>query len=149
MRTRCWRVGEISGEEKEVVRDSARSMEHWTSGKSSSLTILVGVLKLRYRHVQFFSSPTELLQAHPLSRPKLVLAIPPSISHGPSRWLFTAMASTEGNVIVLTSRGEDGTLSRDLYDRWESQQDEAARWGKGRIGHVQDLEGRLPIEVSP
>jgi cleavage and polyadenylation specificity factor subunit 2 len=76
------------------------------------------------------------------------MAIPPSLSHGPSRFLFSSLASTDGNVILLTSRGEDHTLARDLYDRWESQQDEGARWGRGRIGHMQDLEGTLPLVVS-
>ena len=103
---------------------------------------------LDFRHVQFFSSPSELLQAHPLSRPKLVLAIPPSLSHGPSRWLFTTMANVEGNVVLLTSRGDDTTLARDLYDRWEKSQEESAKWGRGRIGHMQDLSGKLKIEMD-
>ena len=80
-------------------------------------------------------------------RPKVILAVPPTLSHGPSRWLFTAMAGTEGDVILLTSRGEDGTLARQLYDRWESAQDESAKWGRGRVGHMQDLEGALELEV--
>lgn len=71
---------------------------------------------LDFRHVRFFASPAELLQAFPLSKPKVVLAIPPNMSHGPSRWLFTAMASAEGNVILLTGKGDDGTLTRELYD---------------------------------
>ena len=58
------------------------------------------------------------------------------------------MAGVEGNVILLTSRGEDHTLGRDLYDRWESNQDDSAKWGRGRIGHMQDLDGQLQLEVS-
>lgn len=81
-------------------------------------------------------------------QPKLVLAVPPTMSHGPSRWLFTAMASTEGNVIILTSRSEDGTLARDLYSRWEAQQADGARWGQGKIGRVQALHESLAVEVS-
>ena len=99
------------------------------------------------RHVQFFSSPTELLTGHPLMRPKVVLAIPPTMSHGPSRWLFTAMAGTEGNVILLTNRGEDNTLSREIYDAWAAGQDETALWGRGRVGHLQDLSGNMQLEV--
>ena len=100
------------------------------------------------RNIKFFASPEDLAQAYPLQRPKLVLAIPPSLSHGPSRWLFTSMASIEGNVILMTNRGEDFTLGRDLYSRWESKQDDSARWGRGRIGHPQDLEGTLQLQVS-
>lgn len=58
------------------------------------------------------------------------------------------MAGVEGNVILLTNRGEDLTLGRDLYDRWEAKQDDSARWGRGRIGHTQDLDGQLQLEVS-
>jgi len=57
------------------------------------------------------------------------------------------MANIEGNVILMTNRGEDLTLGRDLYDRWEGNQDESARWGRGRIGHPQDLEGILQLQV--
>lgn len=98
--------------------------------------------------MQFFASPEELASSYPLQRPKLVLAIPPSLSHGPSRWLFTSMAGVEGNVILLTNRGEDSTLGRDLYDRWEATQDDSAKWGRGRIGHIQNLDGQLKLEVG-
>jgi cleavage and polyadenylation specificity factor subunit 2 len=84
-----------------------------------------------------------------MMRPKLVLATPPTLSHGPSRWLFTAMAAVDGNVILLTSQGEDGTLARDLYGRWERDQDETATWGKGRTGNLAHLGGQLQIDVSP
>ena len=100
------------------------------------------------RHIQFFSSPTELLQRHPLMRPKVILAVPPSLSHGPSRWLFTVMAGTEGNVILLTSMGEENTLSREVYDTWAAGQDAAALWGRGRVGHLHDLSGEKQLEVS-
>jgi cleavage and polyadenylation specificity factor subunit 2 len=79
--------------------------------------------------------------------PKLVLAIPPSMSYGPSRWLFTSMASDGGNVIILTSTGEDGTFARSLYDQWQKDQQESAKWGGGKIGHVVDLQGDIELEV--
>jgi cleavage and polyadenylation specificity factor subunit 2 len=88
-----------------------------------------------------------MLQTFPLIRPKLVLAIPPSMSHGPSRWLFTVMASTEGNVILLTSRSEDNTLARDLYARWEAEQEVTARWGQGKVGRLLPLNDRKVVEV--
>jgi hypothetical protein len=65
-----------------------------------------------------------------------------------SRWLFTAMASTEGNVIILTSRSEDGTLARDLYSRWETQQADGTRWGQGKIGRVHAMHEPFAVEVS-
>ena len=101
-----------------------------------------------FSHLKFFYSPTDFLQAYPLMRPKLVLAVPATMSHGPSRWLFTAMAGAEGNVILLTSRGEDGTLTRDLYERWERDQEETAKWGKGRTGNLAHLDGPFDLQVS-
>ncbi|KAL7423212.1 hypothetical protein Q5752_002512 [Cryptotrichosporon argae] len=87
---------------------------------------------LDFRHVRFFDTPAALLQAHGLGQPKVVLAVPPSLSHGPSRWLFTAMAGQAGNAIVLTTRGEDGTLGRTLYDAWVAATGTA--WGTGALG---------------
>lgn len=87
---------------------------------------------LDFRHVRFFATPADLLQAFPINRPKVVLAVPPNMSHGPSRWLFTAMASTEGNVILLTGKGDDGTLTRELYD--------------GARGTIElDLDSKVPL----
>ncbi|WWC70688.1 uncharacterized protein I206_104639 [Kwoniella pini CBS 10737] len=103
---------------------------------------------LDFRHVQFFLTPSDLLQAYPLMRPKLVLAIPPTMSHGPSRFLFTTMASTEGNVILLTSPGEDTTLARELYDTWEAQQDETGKWAHGKIGKLGAAKAQLKLEMD-
>lgn len=89
------------------------------------------------------------MQAYPLSRPKMVLAIPPSMSHGPSRWLFTAMAGMEGNVILLTSQGEDGTLSRQLFEDWQLSQAEDKRYGSGSIGTISKIDQHLSLEVRP
>lgn len=100
-----------------------------------------------FRHVQFFATPVELMQAYPLNRPKMVLAIPPSMSHGPSRWLFTAMAGMEGNVILLTSQGEDGTLSRELFEDWQLSQSEDKRYGSGKIGTKSKIDQQLAIAV--
>lgn len=58
------------------------------------------------------------------------------------------MAGIDGNVILLTFRGEDGTLARELYGRWERDQDETAKWGKGRTGNLAHLGGRLQVEVG-
>lgn len=103
---------------------------------------------LPFKHIRFFESVGQLLEAYPMTRPKCVLAVPPTMSHGPSRWLFTAMAGQEGNVVILTGRGEEGTLARDLYDRWEASQDETAKYGRGRIGHMDNLQGQLELQMD-
>lgn len=103
---------------------------------------------LDFSHVKFFSTPDDLLKAFPEDRPKMVLAIPPAMSHGPSRVLFSSMAQVPGNVVLLTDRGEDDTLARDLFNRWEDQQDDSAKFGMGKIGEVKTLEGDLTIEMD-
>jgi cleavage and polyadenylation specificity factor subunit 2 len=54
----------------------------------------------------------------------------------------------QGNVIVLTSRSQEDTLARDLYDQWEEKQVESARWGRGEIGQVASVSPHMQIEVS-
>ncbi|KAL1412941.1 hypothetical protein Q8F55_000690 [Vanrija albida] len=103
---------------------------------------------LDFTHVKFFSSPAELREAFPGDRPKVVLAIPPTMSHGPSRSLFTEMGSKPGNLVLLTNRGEDQTLARDLFNRWESQQADASKWGHGGIGAIKSLSGPLALEMD-
>lgn len=100
------------------------------------------------RNIQFFATPTDLLSVHGLGRPKVVLAVPPSMSHGPSRWLFTAMAAMDGNVVLLTSKGEEGSLTRESFDIWEKEQAETAKWGRGRIGNLASSRQLLHLEVS-
>jgi cleavage and polyadenylation specificity factor subunit 2 len=59
------------------------------------------------------------------------------------------MAGIEGNVILLTSRGEESTLARDLFDAWQASQDSERQYGSGKIGFPHTVEQRLDIEVSP
>lgn len=58
------------------------------------------------------------------------------------------MASVTGNVVLLTGHGEDRTLARELYARWEAHQDEGAHYGHGKIGHATPMEGRLELELD-
>ena len=142
-------AGDGVGGEVEVAVPWAQNMGFWISGRFYETRRYRSKAECSPpRHVQFFSSPTELMQRYPLMRPKVILAVPPSLSHGPSRWLFTVMAGTEGNVILLTGIGEDDTLSREVYDSWAAGQDAAALWGRGRVGHLQDLAGEKRLEVS-
>lgn len=57
------------------------------------------------------------------------------------------MASGEGNVILLTSQGEDGTLSRDLFEAWQGMQPEDQRYGSGKIGSISRIDRRVSLEV--
>ncbi|KAK8858512.1 hypothetical protein IAR55_002739 [Kwoniella newhampshirensis] len=140
-------VKESGGEE--VVSDlSGNRGKKGKRGRGARTTLGSEYGALDFRHVQFFLNPMDLLHAYPLMRPKLIVAIPPTMSHGPSRFLFTALANTEGNLILLTSRGEDRTLARELYEQWEVNQSFSAKWGQGKIGSVQSLSGQLKIEME-
>ncbi|WRT67711.1 uncharacterized protein IL334_004683 [Kwoniella shivajii] len=139
-------VKEAGGEE--VVGDLAGNKRGGKRRRNAGATLGSEYGALDFRHVQFFLSPADLLQAYPLMKPKLVLAIPSTMSHGPSRFLFTTMASTEGNVVLLPSRGEDNTLARDLYKRWEVEQDEGSKWSRGRIGRTSGLKGQLQLKMD-
>ncbi|OCF33419.1 cleavage and polyadenylation specificity factor subunit 2 [Kwoniella heveanensis BCC8398] len=139
-------VKETGGEG--VVGDLSATKGKKRKGRGAAAALASEYGALDFRHVQCFATPGDLLQTYPSMRPKLVLAIPPTMSHGPSRFLFTAMANTEGNVVLLTSRSEAGTLARELYERWEKNQEDAAKWGHGRIGKIAFLDGQLEVQMD-
>jgi cleavage and polyadenylation specificity factor subunit 2 len=80
--------------------------------------------------------------------PKLILAVPASLSHGASRSVFADFAAIEGNVVVLTEQAERGTLNRFLMDRWEAGQEDSQRWGNGSLGEPIILDRPLELEVG-
>ncbi len=97
-------------------------------------------------YLEFFPSPDALTQKYPSSKPKLLLAVPPNLSHGPSRALFTEFTSVTRNLVVLTSRGDPDTLTRRLYDQWHSGQNKDQTY---RVGEPIDGTGEvLNIVVS-
>ena len=69
------------------------------------------------------------------------------MSHGPSRHLFSDFAAVPDNVVLLTSRGEEGTLGRALFDRWNDAQRLDDKWDKGKIGSNIMMDGSLKIRV--
>ena len=100
------------------------------------------------RHLEFFTSPSALLEAFPSSKPKLILAVPDTLSHGSSRSLFADFASVRGNVVVLTTRGgEPDALSRILFDKWNGAQKDEEKFGKGKVGSIITLNDSLHMKV--
>lgn len=69
------------------------------------------------------------------------------MSHGPSRNVFVDFAVVPENVILLTGRSEEGTLSRVLFDRWNALQQPEDRWDMGKIGNAIHLDGTLKLQV--
>lgn len=100
-----------------------------------------------FRHLEFFLNPQALVQKYSSKEPKLILAVPASLSHGPSRSLFANFAAVPDNVILLTNRGEEGTLSHILFDRWNSSQRGDDTWDKGKIGSNVMMDGSLHLRV--
>ncbi len=100
------------------------------------------------RHLEFFPNPQVLLETYSSKDPKLILAVPASFSHGPSRSLFADFAAVPGNVILLTGRGEEGTLGRMLFERWNKSQRAEDKWDKGKLGSNVMLDGSLELRVG-
>lgn len=107
----------------------------------------LGAFALRFRHLEFFPNPQALMHTYSSKDPKLILAVPASLSHGPSRMLFSQFAETPDNVVLLTGRSEDGTLGRMLFDRWNDAQREEAKWDRGKIGSNIMMDGVLRLEM--
>jgi cleavage and polyadenylation specificity factor subunit 2 len=88
------------------------------------------------RHLEFFPNPQALLETCSSSSkdPNLILAVPESFSHGPSRSLFVDFVAVSDNAILLTGGGEEGTLGRRLFDHWNKSQLAEDMWDEGKLG---------------
>lgn len=69
------------------------------------------------------------------------------MSHGASRRLFSEFAEIPDNVVLLTGRGEEGTLGRVLFDRWNTSQRDETKWDHGKIGNNVMMDGTLLLTV--
>ncbi|GLB33982.1 putative cleavage and polyadenylation factor 2 C-terminal [Lyophyllum shimeji] len=107
-----------------------------------------GAFALRFKHLEFFRNPQALLQTYSSKDPKLILAVPASLSHGPARNLFADFAAVPDNVVLLTGRGEEGTLGRDLFERWNDAQRPDDKWDKGKIGSNIMMDGALRLRMN-
>lgn len=126
-------------------------MKHWElslCGLSELLIItLLSDLITSGRHLEFFSSPQALLHTYSSKDPKLILAVPTSLSHGSSRSIFSEFASVPDNVLLLTSPGEEGTLARTLFNMWNDEQRDEDKWNKGKLGRNIMLDKKLTLSV--
>ncbi|EAU84389.1 cleavage and polyadenylation specificity factor subunit [Coprinopsis cinerea okayama7 len=142
-----WLGGTISkedvGEEGNKRQDRNKRRRDDEDGVEEAL----GALALRFKHLEFFPNPQALLQRHSSKDPKLILAVPASLSHGPSRQLFADFAAVPDNVVLLTTRGAEGTLGRALFDKWNNSQRGDDKWDKGRIGRNVMMDGAIKIKM--
>ncbi|KDQ20588.1 hypothetical protein BOTBODRAFT_100390 [Botryobasidium botryosum FD-172 SS1] len=108
----------------------------------------IGSVALRFRHLEFYSSPAALVETYPSSKPKLILSVPDNLSYGSSRSLFADFVSVPGNVVVLTARGgEPDSLAAILFSKWNAGQSEEERFGKGRVGSLVELNEGLHLKM--
>lgn len=102
---------------------------------------------LDFQYLRIFSTIAAMDEAVGPSDAKVVLAWPPSLTHGPARKLFARMAGNEKDVVILTQHGQSGSLGRELYDRWESTQESSAKWGKGKVGKATQIFEEMPVQL--
>ncbi|KAG6854893.1 hypothetical protein C0991_012083 [Blastosporella zonata] len=142
-----WLGGTVSkedvGEEGTGNRQANKRKRNDDDGDEEAL----GAFALRFKHLEFFPNPQALLQTYSSKDPKLILAVPASLSHGPSRNLFADFAAVPDNVVLLTGRSEEGTLGRDLFEKWDDSQRADDKWNRGRIGSNIMMDGVLKLRV--
>jgi cleavage and polyadenylation specificity factor subunit 2 len=102
---------------------------------------------LDFQYLRIFSSLAAMDEVVSPSDAKVVLAWPPSLTHGPSRKLFARMAGNEKDVVILTQHGQAGSLGRDLFEKWESKQETSAHWGRGKVGSAVPINDSLEVEI--
>lgn len=62
--------------------------------------------------------------------------------------MFADFAQTPDNVVLLTGRGEEGTLARILFTQWDDSQREDYKWDRGKIGNNVMMDGVMHLKVS-
>jgi cleavage and polyadenylation specificity factor subunit 2 len=142
-----WLGGTISKEDVGEEGNRRQDRNKRRRDDDNEVEEALGALALRFKHLEFFPNPQAMLQRHSSKDPKLILAIPASLSHGPSRQLFADFAAIPDNVVLLTQRGAEGTLARALFNKWNNYQRGDDRWDKGRIGRNVMLDGPIKIKV--
>lgn len=99
------------------------------------------------RSLELFASPDALLKRYGSKDPKVIIAVPVSLSNGSSRQIFSEFALIPDNIVLLTSRAQQGTLGERLFETWSSRQEETERWDKGKIGKPIQLSGSMKLKA--
>ncbi|KAG8892831.1 hypothetical protein FRC00_011430, partial [Tulasnella sp. 408] len=142
-----WMGGTVSKDEAGVEIDTSKTGRKRRRDEEED-EAAVGPMSLRFRHVQFFNDARSFLAAHRPEDPKVILAVPYNMAYGASRKIFTELASDAGNLVVLPSIAEPGTLSHELFSMWNERQTDADKWGKGKVGDVARVREELTIKLN-
>ncbi|TFK55437.1 hypothetical protein OE88DRAFT_1651747 [Heliocybe sulcata] len=144
-----WLGGTVNKED--VGEDGTSRSQHQNKrkrGEDDGDEDALGAFALRFRHLEIFPSPQHLMQTYSSKDPKLILAVPASLSHGPSRIVFSEFAAIPDNVVLLTGRSEEGTLGGLLFDMWNTAQRDDSKWDKGKIGSNIMMDGVLHMKMN-
>ncbi|KZT38353.1 hypothetical protein SISSUDRAFT_1021621 [Sistotremastrum suecicum HHB10207 ss-3] len=141
-----WLGGTISKEDL-GVRENGRGAQGRRRDDIDEEQAL-GAFALRFKHLELFSSPRALLDRYSSKEPKVLIAVPLSLSSGFSRQIFSEFALIPENIVLLTSRAPQGTLSDRLFDFWSSQQSDSDKWEKGKVGKVVKLNGSMKLKMN-
>ncbi|KAJ7929959.1 beta-lactamase-like protein [Mycena leptocephala] len=143
-----WLGGTVSKEDVGEDGNNNRSRHNQRRRDDDGDEDALGAFALRFKHLEFFPNPQALIQRYSSTDPKLILAVPASLSHGPSRNLFVNFAAIENNVVLLTSRSEEGTLGRILFNKWNDSQRPDVKWDKGKIGSSIMMDGGIDLVMK-
>ncbi|KAJ7714317.1 beta-lactamase-like protein [Mycena maculata] len=143
-----WLGGTVSKEDVGEDGNNNRSRHNQRRRDDDGDEDALGAFALRFKHLEFFPNPQALIQRYSSTDPKLILAVPASLSHGPSRNLFVNFAAIPNNVVLLTSRSEEGTLGRILFNKWNDSQRADDKWDKGRIGSNVMMDGGINLVMK-
>ncbi|KAJ7240326.1 beta-lactamase-like protein [Mycena haematopus] len=147
-----WLGGTVSkedvGEDGNNNNNRSRNQRRRGGDDDGDEEAALGAFALRFKYLEFFPNPDSLVKRYASSDPKLILAVPASLSHGPSRSLFVNFAAIPNNVVLLTSQGEEGTLARALFNKWNDSQRPDDKWDKGKIGRNVMLDDTLTLVMK-
>ncbi|KAJ8086856.1 hypothetical protein PM082_005681 [Marasmius tenuissimus] len=141
-----WLGGTISKEDVGEEGTGHRQDRKRKRGDDDGDEEALGAFALRFR--QFFPNPQALVQKYSSKDPKLILAVPASLSYGPSRQLFCDFAAIPDNVVLLTGRSDEGTLGRKLFDMWNESQRAETKWDNGKIGSNVMMDEPLKLQMN-
>ncbi|KAG8749879.1 hypothetical protein FRC12_013176 [Ceratobasidium sp. 428] len=108
----------------------------------------LGTLALRFKHLEIFPSPDTLVTRYPSSMPKLLLVAPATLSYGSSRRVFTEFASVPGNIVIMSSLSEPGTLANTLFNEWDAGQADNEKFGRGIVGRPVQLNSTMTLTIN-
>lgn len=151
--TREWATK--ANETIEADKDTLPAKMQQRNARGGGLRPAAASSPLDFKYVKVFPTLQAMDEAIPQDQAKVVLAVPPSMTHGPSRKLLARFAQNPNDVVVLISRGEPGSLCRELWDAWNTNQSKGFSWSQGKLGQAVvasntslrfELKSKVPLE---